>query len=341
MIQDVRLKWFLAIVVPALPAAAAQAEMIETVPVGNRGNVGEQSRLNDGDTTNYGGVNCAYNIGKYEVTAGQYAEFLNAVAATDTYGLYNDFMWLNTRGCKIHRTDSLGSYRYIVAEDWANRPVNYVSWGDAARFANWLHNGHPTGAQDDSTTEDGAYYLNGTMSQAGLMAVSRKADWKWAIPTEDEWYKAAYHKIDGDTGNYFDYPTSSDSRPSNDLVDPDLGNNNATFYDSGWTVGTPYYRTEIGAHEKSKSPYGTFDQGGNVSEWNETPIGAYRGVRGGSFRYGDGDLRASARDSSNPTVESRYIGFRVVSSVAAPEPGSLAMLAGLAVMGLIWWRRRR
>ena len=36
-----------------------------------------------------GSVGYNYNIGKYEVTAGQYTEFLNAVARTDTYGLYN------------------------------------------------------------------------------------------------------------------------------------------------------------------------------------------------------------------------------------------------------------
>ena len=85
MIQDVRVKSFLAIVVLILPMAAAQAEMIETVHVENRGNLGEQSRLNDGDSAHYGAVSYAYSIGKYEVTAGQYTEFLNAVAATDTF----------------------------------------------------------------------------------------------------------------------------------------------------------------------------------------------------------------------------------------------------------------
>jgi formylglycine-generating enzyme required for sulfatase activity len=107
--------------------------------------------------------------------------------------------------CKIQQTGSSGSFSYSVAEEYANRPVNYVSWGDAARFANWLHNGQPTGAQDLSTTEDGAYYLNGAggremsditepnyhESGLALLAVTREADWKWAIPTDDEWYKAA------------------------------------------------------------------------------------------------------------------------------------------------------
>ncbi len=121
-------------------------------------------------------------------------------------------------GCNIKRTESSNGYVYGIASDYAYRPVNYVSWGDAARFANWLHNGQPTGAQNLDTTEDGAYYLNGAMSDANLLAVSRETDWKWAIPTEDEWYKAAYHKNDGDTGNYFDYPTGSDIVPSNEIL---------------------------------------------------------------------------------------------------------------------------
>ena len=50
----------------------------------------------------------------------------------------------------------------------------------------------------------------------------------------------------------------------------------------------PYYRTEVGAHENSASAYGTFDQGGNVQEFNETvPEPDIRGIRGGSWFWGD------------------------------------------------------
>ena len=34
------------------------------------------------------------------------------------------------------QTGSGGSYSYSAAADRANRPVNFVSWGDAARFTN-------------------------------------------------------------------------------------------------------------------------------------------------------------------------------------------------------------
>jgi sulfatase modifying factor 1 len=316
-------------------AGGARAVDVETLPVGNPGNAD--------DTRGYGGVDYEYRIGKYEVTAGEYCEFLNAVAATDTYGLYSMDMshGYNDYGCDIQRSGSAGTHTYSVAADWANRPVNYVSWGDAARFANWLHNGEPTGAEDLTTTEDGAYYLNGATTNAELLAVTRKADWRWAIPTEDEWYKAAYHKNDGNTAHYYVYPTGSDTTPSKDLVDPDPGNN-ATFYDGAWpdpagyTIGRPYYRTEAGAHENSGSPYGTFDQGGNVYEWNEAISEGYRGNRGGSFYSGDLGMYASLRFWEYPASGFRYgVGFRVVH---VPESATLSLLA---LGGLVVMRRRR
>ncbi len=329
----------------------AQAEppvVIETVAVGNPGNAGDPIQFQGV----FGAVNYEYAIGKYEVTAGQYTAFLNAVAATDTYGLYHVNMWTHAEGCKIERTGSPGSYTYSVAPDRANRPVNFITWGDAARFANWLHNGQPTGAQDLSTTEDGSYFLDGKQSDFELEPVVREPDATWVIPTENEWYKAAYHKNDGVTGNYWNFPTRANNGVSNDLIDPDPGNN-ATFTDGAvgnWTIGAPYYRTEVGAHENSESPYGTFDQGGNVQEFNETvPETDIRGIRGGSWANNimsrfdrPVDMHSSDQFSD--------LGFRVATladtSQPAPvpalsNPGILATLLGIAFGGAIVLRPRR
>jgi len=297
-------------------SAGAWAVDIDWVTVGNPGNAN--------DTTGYGGVSEVYRISTYEVTAGQYTEFLNAKAASDPHGLYNSYMWSSGHGCKIEQSGSSGSYTYSVASDWANRPVNHVSWYDSLRFANWLHNGQGTG-----DTEDGAYDMS-----LGDSVVRKPGAQVW-LPSENEWYKAAYHKNDGVTGNYFVYPTGSDSVPSNDLINPDPGNN-ATFYDSGYTIGSPYYRTEVGAHENSDSPYGTFDQGGNVWEWNETLIlSSGRGFRGGSYyRYTGYGLRSSGRDLDHPYVESSHLGFRVAS---VPEPATFSLLA----LGTLALRRRK
>ena len=69
---------------------------IETVPVGNAGNAA--------DSTGYGSVAHNFNIGTYEVTIGQYTDFLNSVAATDTYSLYNASMATDLNVAGISRS---------------------------------------------------------------------------------------------------------------------------------------------------------------------------------------------------------------------------------------------
>ncbi|MDP6634076.1 MAG: SUMF1/EgtB/PvdO family nonheme iron enzyme [Phycisphaerae bacterium] len=341
-----------AVVVAAL-GSAAMALNIETVPVGNPGNA------NDAYGAGYGAVDYAYNIGKYEVTAGQYTEFLSAVAATDPYRLYSTNMWSGAYSCMIERSGSPGGYSYSVASDYAKRPVNYVSWGDAARFANWLTNGQPTGTltgnpiQDAGLTEDGSYDLNGAVSSTALMAIDREDDWKWAIPSEDEWCKAAYYKGGGTDAGYWNYPTSSDTAPGyvnnsgklSGTVNPftdgvtDPGNYATHDGDAGmYGIGPDYYRTEVGEWENSDSPYGTFDQGGNVYEWNEAILhdGSRRGFRGGSFASYSSILHASYRNSSGgPLGEVGAVGFRVAQ---VPEPATFTLLA---IGGLALVRRRK
>jgi formylglycine-generating enzyme required for sulfatase activity len=325
-------------------AHATSPLVIETAIVGNPGNAGDAQIQGT-----FGAVDYVYAIGRYEVTAGQYAAFLDAVAATDTYALYDVRMWTHAEGCKIERTGAPGNYTYGVAPDQANRPVNFVSWGDAARFANWLHNGQPTGAQDLTTTEDGSYFLDGKTADWELEGVVREPDATWVIPTEDEWYKAAYHKNDGATGNYFNYPTGHDSAVSNDLVDPDPGNN-ATFSRpvADYTIGAPYYRTEVGAHENSASPYGTFDQGGNVQEFNETvPEWDIRGIRGGSWFWGDILGRWDRPVDMHSSDQYSDLGFRVANRrptshpiPVLPSPAVLAWLLASALVAALALRTR-
>jgi len=291
---------WLAVALVCCTAAVAGAVTIDTVPVGNINNAV--------DSTGYGAVGYTYNIGKDEVTAGQYTEFLNKVAGVDTYGLYNPGMWSDgTCGCKIERYAGNGTtipYQYRVAADYANRPVNYVSFWDSCRFANWLQNGQPSGAQNNSTTEDGAY----TLTSQGMSAntVTRNGNWKWAVASENEWYKAAYYDPNKAGGaGYWLYPTRSNTAPGNNMADP--SGNNANYYtgSGAYPIDNGHYTTVVGEFQNSASAYGTFDQGGNVWEWNDSIVySSYRGLRGGSFGY-VGDLQSSGRDDFNPTVEGR------------------------------------
>jgi formylglycine-generating enzyme required for sulfatase activity len=89
------------------------------------------------------------------------------------------------------------------------------------------------------------------------------------------------------------------------------------------------------------SPYGTFDQGGNVFEWNDAVVAADgRGLRGGSiFPSDSGDLRANLRFGAYWALEDSNVGFRVAS---IPEPSmSLLLMTGLLGLGAQCSLRRK
>ncbi len=329
-------------------AVGHAAVLIDTVPIGNPGNAADTRYVPSQYPNPIGAVAYPYHMGKTEVTNGQYVEFLNAVAASDPYGLYSTGMGNASIG-GIVRSGSSGSYAYAIkapalsgAYAYGGKPVVFVSSGDAMRFANWLHRGQPSGAQDASTTEDGAYTLNGAMSSVALAAVARNGGARWFLPTVDEWYKAAYHKNDGVTGNYWDFPTGTDTWPNNNLPSADTGNS-ANYTDGDPTIGNSSYpMTNAGAYALSASPYGTLDQGGNVFEWTETLVTLFsptaREVRGGAW-YSSAELYAGGGAGGGWESGDDYsgIGFRVAS---IPEPNALC-LGTMAVIGIAWRRRRR
>src|SRR3989304_4992635 len=347
MLNKILIKGMVAVAVLVLATGATYAADVFNMPAGltSLTFVPVDNAGNGNDTTNYGAVAYDYWMGTFEITAAQYSEFLNGVAKTDTYQLWiADMADVSTHGgCGIQRGGTSGNYYYAVATIYANRPVNWVTWGNAARFANWLTNGQPTtGVQDLTTTEDGSYFLNGTTSYE---TVTRKTDAVYVIPTQNEWYKAAYHKNDGVTSNYWDYPTGADAIPSNVLSNPNADpGNNANFNSGGYTIGSPYWRTPVGDFENSESPYGTFDQGGNVFEYLDPVPGAPRLYQaGGAYSFSSSSMSSASFRNQVLASSSAIYGFRVatLSYGPVPEPGSLILLLSGGVAVLFYWLRRR
>jgi formylglycine-generating enzyme required for sulfatase activity len=255
-----------------------------------------------------------YRISATEVTNQQYVAFLNAVAASDPNELFNTNMASDLRG-GIIRFPGPGGFGYATKLNMGNKPVNYVSWLDAARFANWLHNGKPVGPQGPGTTETGAYIL--TLPNAGHTAV-RQPDATWFLPNKHEWNVAAY----GDTTLLLPwlYPTRSNSAPkganaelNGDVANPGL---NVANYDrsADWNFRDGNVTTVGGCGPLSTSHWGTYDQGGNVAEWVETLTGsANRAIRGGSYEAKEQDLRRTSDVSMDPLAERSDVGFRVAT----------------------------
>jgi formylglycine-generating enzyme len=288
---------------------------IDYVTVGHAGNAADTTF----DPVGYGAVGYVYNIGKYEVTNSQYTSFLNAVdpAGANANGIYNANMGSNARGGISFNAGAASGSKYTIRTSMGDKPVNYVSWYDAARFTNWLHNGQGAGS-----TETGAYDLS-------LATPTKNVGASVWLPSEDEWYKAAYYDpTPGASGNnYWLYPTQSDTVPTVGTANAtgDISNPGANV--ANYLLGADWNAqngnvTTVGS-AAANNYFGTADQGGNVREWNDAVIsGSSRGLRGGWFNLGEGDLRASFRSVSVPSNEFIFVGFRVAS---VPEPSGLVL----------------
>jgi formylglycine-generating enzyme required for sulfatase activity len=253
----------------------------------------------------FGAVGYLYRIARHEVTNAQYAAFLNAKAASDPLALYNPDMatWSG-----ITRGGSPGSYTYAVVPGRENIPVVNVSFFDALRFANWLHNG-----QGNGDTETGAYtLLGGTPTPTDTM-VQRNAGATVFLATDDEWYKAAYY--DTARGVYYDYPAGTDTQ----IV---CAAPSATPNTANCGIGAGGF-ARVGSYTGSPSPNGTFDQGANASEWTDGEAGIldHRTIRGGNIGNPPERLRGAVREYDDPAFEFGAMGFRV-ASVAEGAGGS-------------------
>jgi len=295
----------------AVTPAAAVLPAIEWATVGDPGN--------PPDVTGHGRVTNVFQISRHEITVGQYAAFLNAAAARDPHGLWN-------AGQKIDRQGEPGAFRYAARQGHDREPVMQVSFLDAMRFANWLHHAAAPPGGEPPSTETGGYEI---AAGGGLAARSPGAR-AW-IPSEDEWYKAAYHQphpAGGPPNHYWRYPTRSDAPPvlgipgdtaahrANFLADVTPQPNGGIL--RGFADVMP-----VGSFPGSASHHGTLDQAGNAWEWVEaTVFDSQRVIRGGSMCGSHEKLLATVRTSASPGRRYGDTGFRVARPVPAEAPSA-------------------
>jgi len=239
---------------------------------------------NVADTTGYGAVGYAYKIAQNAVTIEQF--YYSGVGDIDQ-NYWND------------GTHMVG---------W-DAPATVLTWNEAAKYCNWLTSGNPT---------NGAYQFDATGNT--LTAVDRDAALAtygtvYAIPTEDEWYKAAYYTGSG----YSLYPFGVDTPP--------LGGTNANpqanIKEGTYVNASPNYAWKVGSGAMEQN--GTYDMVGNAFEWIESAadgtlddMAENRVMRGGSWYYDDYYARSTTRTPRDPSAPSSAIEFRPVQLGLTP-----------------------
>lgn len=249
----------------------------------------------DANRNGYGAVNYNYKISQHEISFSQFAP--------SGVGSGNENFWVG----------SIGS----------NAPAVRVGWYEAARYANWLTSG------DENV---GAYTINGSGEVTGVMTrqeILVTGDLYFVLPTENEWYRAAYYQGSG----YSLYANGTGSIPSQGV-------------EANYSSSQPWVVSD-GALESNNQ---TYNMMGNVYEWTESlfdggaisngaPVTGNIALRGGSYAVDGANLAADSRISFGAGSSSSAVGIRIV---AIPEPGTISLM-GLSTVGLFVTRtvRRR
>ena len=360
--------------------------------------IDDPKNANDEATYGYlGSVSTVFQMGQYDVTAEEYSACLNAVATiNDDRFLYDTNMGADSTIACITRSSNVSSsagsdssaitYSYAVIPGREKFPITYISYTRAARFCNWMENGQPVGVEGPGTTETGSFDITRTTNYAtnittnyvrditgkitgtnfttnitiaGIIpSVTPMTNALWSLPTEDQWYKAAYYKkptvgLDGFANSdsiYYIYGTASDDLPSNSIAGAASSKNSANFcLDGAYTMTSPPYITPVGTFKKTKSPFGLYDMSGNVDQWIIN-----HSVRGGSWQSTNSSLSpdndgtivtdtgdigvSSMRRPMDGSTRTNTLGFRLVYNAPPPPESRAQFLENIPVMlGIRFW----
>jgi formylglycine-generating enzyme required for sulfatase activity len=272
---------------------------------------------NAADTTGYGSVGYTYRIGTYSISQ-------NQIDKATASGLQN-----------------------VVAGAWSgDQPAANMTWYESAAFVNWLNVSKGFQPAYNLTWSGSTWSMAlWTIADAGYDAnnLYRNSLAKYFLPSENEFYKAAYGKIDG-SGYYF-YTTACDITPI--AVTSGTVAGTAVFTDSSVSPSSPASIFMAGG----LSPYGTMGQGGNIHQWEETAFNGSntnasdnRGFRGGCYLAPADNLLSSSRYSCiyGPNFPDPNLGLRVASVDigSIPEPSTYALF-GIGAIGVLMVIRRK
>jgi formylglycine-generating enzyme required for sulfatase activity len=231
----------------------------------------------------------AYYIGRYEVTFGEWIEYLDDLPPAErrlrtpaSAALKSSALTLTEvapRRWRLSLTPTTRTYTAETGErlryehrtrraeqDWTRFPVAAVSYDDAVAYAAWL-------------------------DRSGRVPGARLCD-------EYEWERAAR----GADGRIY---------PSGGVLAPDDANIDATYGRDPLAYGPD----EVGSHPGSRSPVGADDMAGNVWEWMRSVDTAGGPVyRGGGWYYSDFDAHSANRQPSEPTQRHVHLGVRICAT---------------------------
>ncbi len=255
------------------------------VTIGNAGNAN--------DTTGYGGVSYEYNISVTEVTIAEFQAYRTATGTTGNENYWNDGVDGRSAG--------------------TGAPAVNVSLYEAMKYCNYLTTGNINSGYYSHS--GGGVYVANVLTHAAYAAANGST---YFVPTEDEWYKAAYYDAFGVNG-YSLYANGS-----NDAGDLTQGTTSGwNYWDGDYAVGYPNFMWESG--DGGAEQNGTYDMMGNSFEWTEDSAGVLRGAG-----YGNQDISlASTFRPSGFSLwnEGTDLGFRPTQIGVVPEPATVGMLA--------------
>jgi formylglycine-generating enzyme required for sulfatase activity len=243
----------------------------------------------------------AFQMGKYELTRGQFRIFVEATGyKTDAEKPSRSGVGVNRQSQKFERS-SIYNWTNAGFPQTDNHPVVNVSWNDAVAYCRWV-------------TEE--------YSNRGQKSVCR-------LPTEAEWEYACRA---GSTTRYAMGDTPRSVNGFGNVMDASF---EAEFTNWDFVNESPFSFNDGAAFTSAAGKYkpnafGLYDMHGNVYEWcsdwsdenyyarapttdpKGPDSGSFRVLRGGSWCNDPLFVRCAHRDGLNPDYRGTEIGIRVV-----------------------------